>query len=123
MPRYMTFFSYTGEAWSQMIACPGDREEAARAAIESAGGRMESFLWMLGRYDGLAIYSMPSEVAAAACAAAVAASGRIRRQETCQVLGMTEGESALELARTVAREYRPPGAPADWRSEYDQLGG
>jgi uncharacterized protein with GYD domain len=119
MPRYVSFFSYTGEAWGQMVAHPADRAEAARGAIESAGGRMDDFYWMLGPYDGLVVYSMPDEVSAAAYSAAVAATGRLARQETFQVLGMAEGRTALERAREVSRSYRPPGAPSDWRAEYD----
>ena len=119
MPRYVSFFTYTGEAWGQMVNHPADRAEAARAAIESAGGRMDGFYWMMGRYDGLVVYSMPDEVSAAAYSAAVSASGRLARQETFQVLGMADGQAALERAREISRTYRPPGAPADWRAEYD----
>ncbi len=122
MPRYVSFFSYTGEAWGQMVENPADRAEAAQAAIEDAGGRMESFYWTLGHHDGFVIYAMPDAVAAAAYSAAVCASGRLSRQETFQVLGAAEATSALERAAVVSRAYRPPGAPADWRVEYDALG-
>jgi uncharacterized protein with GYD domain len=122
MPKYVSFFSYTGDAWAQMVEHPADRAEAARAAIEGAGGEMESFYWMLGNADGFVIYSMPDEVAAAAYSAAVSGSGRLARQETFQVLDMTGGREALERAREVSADYRPPGAPVDWKAEYDQLG-
>jgi uncharacterized protein with GYD domain len=122
MPRYVSFFRYTGEAWARMTKNPADRSEAARATIEDAGGTMEAFYWMLGSSDGFVIYSMPDEVATAAFSAAVASSGRIARQETFQVLDMAAGREALERARDVSRAYRPPGAPGDWRAEYDQLG-
>ena len=122
MPRYVSFFSYTGEAWGHMVDNPADRAEAARAAIEDAGGRMETFYWTLGRYDGFVIYTMPDVVAVAAFSAAVSASGRLSRVETFQVLGAAEATSALERAASVSRAYRPPGAPSDWRAEYDSLG-
>jgi uncharacterized protein with GYD domain len=122
MPKYVSFFSYTGDAWGRMVETPADRAEAARAAIEGAGGRMESFYWMMGHSDGFVVYSMPDEVAAAAYSAAVSSSGRLARQETFQVLDMAEGQRALERARDVARAYRPPGASGDWMAEYDQLG-
>src|SRR5690606_32116929 len=119
MPRYVSLFTYTGEAWRQMLRDPADRAEAARSAIERAGGRMGGFYWMMGGHDGLVVYSMPDEVAAAAYSAAASASGRLTRHETFQVLGMADARQALEQAREVSRSYRPPGAPADWREEYD----
>lgn len=122
MPQYVSFFSYTGEAWARMVEFPADRSEAARAAIEEGGGTMEAFYWMMGAQDGFVIYSMPDEIAAAAYSAAVSASGRLARQETFQILDMAAGREALERAREVSREYRPPGAPKSWRAEYDSLG-
>jgi uncharacterized protein with GYD domain len=121
MPKYVSFFSYTGEAWSRMVEHPADRASAARAAIEGAGGEMESFYWMLGSADGFVVYTMPDEIAAASYSAAVSASGRLARQETFQVLDMDDGRRALERAREVSLNYRPPGAPTDWRAEYDAL--
>lgn len=122
MPKYVTFFTYTNEAWARMLNDPEDRAEAARTAIEAAGGRMESFHWMMGRADGFAVFSVPDEISAAALLAAVASSGRVARVETFQVLDMADGQRALERAREVSRTYRPPGGPADWREGYDALG-
>src|SRR5205085_1428334 len=48
MPKYLSLFAYTGEAWSRMVAHPNDRTEAARKLIEDMGGTMECFYWMLG---------------------------------------------------------------------------
>ena len=122
MSKYVSFFSYTGEAWGQMVNDPADRAEAAQAAIERAGGEMDSFYWTLGHFDGFVVFTMPDAVAAAAYSAAVCASGRIARQETFQVLGQADARAALERAGEVSRSYRPPGAPANWRAEYDALG-
>ena len=122
MPRYVTFFSYTSEAWARMVKRPDDRTEAVRSAIEAVGGELLAFYWMLGHSDGFAIYSVPHEIAAASLGAAVAGTNQLARQQTFQVLDMNEGKQALELASEVARSYRPPGAPRDWREGYDQLG-
>ena len=122
MPKYVTFFSYTSDAWARMVERPDDRAAAARAAIEGVGGELLAFYWMFGPSDGFAIYSVPHEIAAASLGAGVAGTSQVARQETFQVLDMDEGKQALELAREVARSYRPPGAPADWREGYDQLG-
>lgn len=122
MPTYLSLFRYTGEAWQQMAANPGNRAEAARVTIERAGGEMLQFFWMLGNYDGLVIYSMPSEQAAAAYSAAVSASGRLVAQDTHQLLDGEDAAAALALAGQLEQVYHPPGAPNSWRSEYDRLG-
>ena len=43
MPMYLTRFSYTPETWARLIQKPEDRREAARAYIESVGGKLHGF--------------------------------------------------------------------------------
>jgi uncharacterized protein with GYD domain len=122
MATYLTLFAYTGEAWARMITSPGDREEAARKLVEEMGGRLESFDWMIGDYDGAMVYEVPDEVTAAALLGAVHASTLIRELKTCQLVRAEDSGEALRRANAARRAYRPPGAPADWRAEYDVLG-
>lgn len=122
MPRYVSLFSYTGDAWDRMVREPANRAEAARRTIEDAGGRMEAFYWMFGDHDGLVIFSMPTEAAAAAYSATVASSGRLGTHVTHQLLDMADATEALRLAQRIRRSYRPPGSGEDWRAEYDVLG-
>ena len=122
MPTYVTFFTYTADAWARMVNDPPNRAEAAAEAIAGAGGELIAFYWMLGNDDGFAVYEMPDEIAVAGLAAAVARTGRLERSRTFQVLDMDAGRRAVERARELARAYRPPGAPADWWAEYDRLG-
>jgi uncharacterized protein with GYD domain len=120
MPRYLTFFSYTGEAAARMVDRPADRATAARGVIEAAGGRLEAFYWMFGEHDGLAIYEVPDAVTAGAVALAVATAGMVSDLTTHQLLDADEIRLALERAASLAPAYRPPGAP--WREDYDALG-
>ncbi len=122
MPTYVSLFRYTSEAWSQMVRNPSSRAEAAAAVIEQAGGEMLQFFWMLGDLDGLVIYSMPSERAAAAYSATVSTSGRIAEQRTHQLLDAEDATAALSLAGSLREHYQPPGASGDWRRDYDTLG-
>ena len=55
MPRFITFFSYTGEAAKAMIEHPSDRSAASKALVESVGGTQEAFYWMQGKHDGFII--------------------------------------------------------------------
>ena len=51
MPRFITFFSYTGESAKAMIEKPSDRSAAGKALVESLGGTQEAFYWMQGKHD------------------------------------------------------------------------
>jgi uncharacterized protein with GYD domain len=120
MLRYVSFFSYTGEAWERMIKKPGNRSLAARALIEEIGGKMEAFYWMLGSWDGLVIYQVPDVAAAAALSGRVTSSGLLKGISTHQLLSSDEGHSALLKAEGVKAAYQPPGTQREWRSDYDE---
>ncbi|MDX6644313.1 MAG: hypothetical protein QOK40_40 [Miltoncostaeaceae bacterium] len=122
MAKYLSVFDYTGEAWSRMVANPGDRSEAARKLIEDMGGTMECFYWMLGDHDGVVIYEAPDEATAAAIVGGVRASQLVRAITTHQLVGPQVAGEALGLAARARAAYRPPGAPSGWRTEYDSMG-
>jgi len=122
MHTYLTFFTYSRETWRAMVQKPQDRSEAARKVIEAAGGHMESFYWMLGEHDGLAIFRVGGPEDAAAVSAGISASGRVARMQTTQLLTTEEATRALQLAKVVNSAYEPPGGLKDWRLGYDELG-
>ena len=122
MLKYVSHFSYTGEAWERMIKRPGNRALAARQLIEEIGGTMEAFYWMLGSWDGLVIYEVPDVAAAAALSARVTSSGLLKTVTTHQLLSSDEAHSALQTAKAAAGAYEPPGTQRGWHSEYDALG-
>ena len=123
MSTYMSFFSYTKDAWRGMVQHPEDRQEAARKVIEAAGGALLGFYWMLGEDDGVAIFEVPNATSAAAVSAATSASGRIERVRTVHLLDSVEVRSALELAKVVGATYQPPGGFLEgWRAGYDEFG-
>src|SRR6185503_14874479 len=70
MPKYISFFSYTRDAVNAMIAKPSDRGAAAKALVESVGGKLECFYWMHGPHDGFFIADYKDGASAAAVAAA-----------------------------------------------------
>jgi uncharacterized protein with GYD domain len=108
MPRFITFFSYTGEAAKAMIERPSDRSAAAKALTESLGGTMEAFYWMQGRHDGFLITELPDAVAAAGLAAAVGSTGAVGNIETHQIFGHDEQAAIVAGAATARAAYRPP---------------
>jgi uncharacterized protein with GYD domain len=108
MPKFITFFSYTGESAKAMINKPTDRAAAARTIVESVGGSMESFYWMQGKHDGIFIYTVKDGVTAAAIAMAVGSTGAITGIETHQLYDRDEQATIVETAKKVT--YKPPTA-------------
>ncbi|TME74279.1 MAG: GYD domain-containing protein [Chloroflexi bacterium] len=110
MARFITFFSYTGEAAKAMIDRPSDRSAAAKALVESLGGTQEAFYWMQGEHDGFLITNLPDGVAAAALAAAVGASGAVVGLQTHQIYDHDEQAAIMQRAKTAGMAYKPPTA-------------
>ena len=110
MGKYMLMGGYTTDSWKAMIQNPTDRTEAARKAIEAAGGRLETFYWSFGEDDFVAIFDAPDDINAAAGAIGVASSGALRNVRTIKLITADESRKLLEKARTVAQAYAPPTA-------------
>jgi uncharacterized protein with GYD domain len=108
MPRYITFFSYTGAAAKAMIERPSDRGAAAKALAESVGGTLESFYWMQGAHDGFLITSLPDGVAASALAAAAGASGAVVDFETHEIFDHDQQAAIVAGAAAALKGYTPP---------------
>ena len=82
MAKYGILFSLTGETAKQFVAKPSDRAAVVRGLAESAGGSLESYYWMFGQYDGLAIFDLPDSQTAAALSLAATGSGAFTKFET-----------------------------------------
>src|SRR5262245_7399394 len=109
MPKYVSFFTYTPEAWRAMTENPQDRSGAARSLVEAVGGRLESYYWMAGKFDGFAITDLPDDNAAAALAAVVKGAGAVKEFETHALTTTDQAPALLKKAQTAAKTYRPPG--------------
>ena len=107
MARYMVQFSYSSEAVSDLIKNPQDRAATVRAMIEGWGGRLESFYFTFGDYDGVAIVEAPDNVTMAAVSMAVTSSGAFNTFKTTVLISMDDAMEAMRKAGTLG--YRPPG--------------
>jgi uncharacterized protein with GYD domain len=110
MPRFITFFSYSGAADKAMIERPSDRSAASRALVEALGGTQEAFYWMQGDHDGFVITNLPDGVAAAAISVAVGSTGAVGGLETHQIYDHDEQAAIVKQARTAVGAYKPPTA-------------
>jgi len=107
MAMYLTRFSYTPETWARLIQNPEDRREAARAYIESVGGKLHGFWYGFGEHDGWNLWEAPDNVSMAAVALAIGAGGALSSIETTALLTVEELMEALGKAQSI--RYRRPG--------------
>ena len=107
MTMYLTRFSYTPETWTRLIQKPEDRREAARAYIESVGGKLHGFWYSFGERDGWNLWEAPDNVSMAAVALAIGAGGALSSIETTVLLSVEELMDALGKAKSI--RYRAPG--------------
>jgi uncharacterized protein with GYD domain len=107
MPMYLTRFSYTPETWARLAQNPEDRRDAARAYIESVGGKLHGFWYAFGEYDAYNLWEAPDNVSMAAVAIAISGGLALSKFETTPLLTVEETLEALRRAQEV--KYRPPG--------------
>jgi uncharacterized protein with GYD domain len=105
MPKYLYQGSYTLEGVKGLLNEGGSkRRDAARQAVESVGGRLESFHFAFGQDDAVLVIDAPDNVSVAAVSMAVAAAGGFRGRVTT-LLTPEEADEAVKKAV----KYRPPG--------------
>ena len=105
MPKYMLQASYTSEGVKGLLKEGGTkRHAAAKALVESLGGKLESLYFAFGDQDAVSIVDLPDASAAAAASLALSASGLVRGRIT--VL-LTPEE--LDRASKKSPSYTPPG--------------
>ena len=107
MPLYLTKFSYTPATWARLIAKPEDRRAAAKAYIESVGGKLHGFWYAFGSHDGYNLWEAPDNVSMAAVALAIGAGGALSSIETTVLVSVEDTMDALRKASQI--RYRPPG--------------
>lgn len=105
MAKFLVTVSYTMEGAKGIRKDGGSaREQVARSAVESLGGKLEAFYFSFGEYDAIAIADLPSAAAAAGLSLAVASSGAARCRTT-PLLTPVE----MDHAASAKTAYRAPG--------------
>ena len=110
MANYLLQISYTPEAWAALLRNPVDRKTAISGAIAKLGGTMDAAWFAFGDSDIIGILNMPSNVSAAALAAAIAAGGACKSVKTTPLLSIEEGIEALKAAATCGYKAVTAGA-------------
>jgi uncharacterized protein with GYD domain len=105
MPKYLLQVSYTAEGAKGLLKDGGSkRREAARAAVQSVGGSLESMYFAFGEHDAIVIADIPDVASAVATSLTLNASGAITSRTT--VLLTPED---LDAAAKKTPTYTPPG--------------
>jgi uncharacterized protein with GYD domain len=105
MPKYLIQASYTAEGLKgvQKDKASG-RKAVASKAVESVGGKLESFYCALGANEVVIIVDLPDNVSAAALSVTASAGGLIHSKTTA-LLTVEEVDKAL--AKSVS--FKAPG--------------
>ncbi len=107
MPLYMSQFSLTPEAWAALAQNPEDRSAVVGELMESMGGRLLSFYYTFGEYDGVVLYEAPDESSAAAFVMASISPGHLKAIKTTTALPVEDAMEAMRKAG--AATFRGPG--------------
>jgi uncharacterized protein with GYD domain len=105
MPKYMFLARYSADGAKGVVKEGGSARRAATAkAIESAGGKLESFYFALGDVDAYIIADLPDNVTAAAAALISNQTGAVT---TRTVVLLTPED--IDAAAKKSIPYRAPG--------------
>ena len=109
MPKYLALFSYSEESMAAMIEnLAAEREPAIRAVLESVGARLETFYWMFGEHDGIAVVEAPDSVTMAGVSAAISSTGTVH-SETHELFSSADIRRILETAQRARANFTEPG--------------
>lgn len=105
MAKYLIVGTYTAQGAEGVLREGGSgRLAAARTAIESMGGALESFHFALGTDEWYSIVELPDNATAAAVALVGTASGSLHSRA---IALLTPEE--MDAVRERAMDFRPPG--------------
>lgn len=105
MPKYLVMASYTADGVKGLLKDGGTkRRQAAQAAVESVGGRVEAFYFAFGDQDAVVIVDAPDNASVAAASMAINASGLVQTKTTV-LLTPEEIDQATKKTAT----YQAPG--------------
>ena len=102
MALYMAQFAYTAEALATMAKNPQDRSVPSRELIEKSGGRMISFYFCFGEYDGVTLTEAPDDTTATAIVMAAVSAGHLKAVKTTKLFTVDETMEAMRKAGSFA---------------------
>jgi uncharacterized protein with GYD domain len=110
MSHYLVRWQFTLASARALVGHPHDRAGAAKVLVEGFGGKLHSYFFTFGEFDGLGICEFADPISAAAFAMSAVSTGGFARWETTALLTTKEAEAAMQLAHDTKTAYRPPNA-------------
>jgi uncharacterized protein with GYD domain len=107
MAHFIVTGNYTNDAIKGMVAHPSDREAAARALVEAAGGKVQSYYMTTGDKDFLMIAKAKDGIDVIASLLVAGASGTVSNLRTVRGFTSAEFTSAQKKASAIAATYLP----------------
>ena len=97
MATYVSLIRFTAQGIKNIRKSP-DRAKACRKAVAAAGGRVREIFWTLGEFDGVLVFEMPSDEAAAALMLSIARQGSVQPR-TLRAFDEREFQAVLKKAK------------------------
>ena len=104
----MIQFSYKSDTVGKLIQNPEDRAAAVKKLVESFGGKMLSFYYSYGDYDGTIIVDMPDNVSTLATVMTAFSGGGTSKLKTTVLISVEEAMTAMRKAKGMKLE-QPKG--------------
>lgn len=96
MALAMVQFCYKQETVGNLIKNPEDRSIAVGKLIEQLGGKMLSFYYSFGDYDGVVIADMPDYVSQAAMSIVAFTGGGVTKLKTTVLFSVKDAMAAMK---------------------------
>ncbi len=110
MPTFIVTGNYTAAAVQGMLKNPSDREAAARAIVEAAGGKLETFYLTTGDNDFSIKVTIDDAADLMAGLMATAASGAVSNLKTIRAFTSSEFTAMQKKAGEIVKSYKAPGS-------------
>ena len=108
MAHYLLRWQFSTDSAKRLLDKPQDRTNAAKALVEGFGGKLHSYYFALGEYDGIAICELADNTAATAVSLVASSTGAFSRFETTALLTGEEAKAAMDNAKAHQKIYKPP---------------
>jgi uncharacterized protein with GYD domain len=110
MSHYLLRWQLKDSTVKHLVEHPQDRTGPAETLIKGFGGKLISYYFAFGDYDGIGIAEFGDNISAAACSLTAAATGAFARFETTALLTAKEAKTVMEKAKQTKTGYKPMNA-------------
>jgi uncharacterized protein with GYD domain len=110
MSHYLLRWQFSQSTMQSFAEKPQNRTQAAGALIEGFGGKLLSYYFSFGEYDGVAVCEFPDAISVAACSLKASGTGAFTRFETMPLLTAAEAETAMQKVKASKVAYQAPNA-------------